>query len=1146
MEEFDFPNQIQQIETLLSSNSEQDKSFGYSTLLHLQQQSNEHPSAVRALTDRLRPLFSSALSDIASNDEETAVQALKCLGFMIYHPTLASHVTEDVANLVVQSLVKLITTTQTKAVCNLGVWCISIQQLTATLLASHFSSLLRAVIHALDNSFDSLSITYEALQAILKLATQVSGKMRDTSNIWVPLICRRLLSIDKRERDIIERCLLQLRPTICPPLLCLSKALSVDLEKKLLPEMKNMLQNPMRKFHAIRAWGWFICLLGSHALKKKHVINEMLKILEHAFSDSDPKMHLMSLSAWKGLVDALIIYPVENSGINMDRKYGVQQIGTVMLDRSQVNPNEEKKHGFLRNTKLIMVPLVGIMSTKCDASVRLACLNTWCYLLHKLDHSVNCPSILKLVLEPILEVVFRMGPDSKNILLWRSCLDLLCECVSAKCRDGHHDNNDGVVSNLLAQTSLISPPPIDKCASKVYLIKWLPWDVNKLDFHLKMVQILINKESMKRLTPENRSLVCKGTLKIFRYILKGIQKEWKNSCSNYDEIMSCLKAILSSMKHILEDLIMGEVGISNHLSLFLYFMEAVREELEPSLLASPLYKVPLDLKYINELQLVNKIEYPELKGIQSVDCMDKVSPMLYLTILLLCLVSQVVSDKSQLEIILQEVEQQIKYVLLSHNPLEDFNVIISLLFVQNRFICVKVWKVIANCLKEHLDSIKSISSETEIRSEDYMAICWFLAFPFVMYFCSQNSSIPMKICSSSSTCQGSSQSEMELQYILEAWSSVYGSMSHSFLSNCPSINCLSEDLCGILLKLLTEKASIQDVDVEKDFKEKNQNIIVLLFGETAVCFLKHILAVADQGLRTKASKNSSSGDNFLCSSIKNCLEFVSRFLRLSLVIAKGCADSKISVIARVFTTLANTVSHLQQKKDILLFVETIFDQLAHWLSAYSLMHGEMQVSIINELQHLWAESLNCLRRSKPPIIFDSTFLRSHATILETTLIHSIPAISASTIAFWNCTYGMQEKLEYQQNLLPILDKLSRQGRISIHKRNPFCFINDHSTVRTAVATTHKQTSKRVELVNIANDMGCSGVRVSGLRRKRLELTEHQKEVKRAQQGRERDCNGHGPGLRTYTSVDFSQGNDDSQESQDLRNPESILELLKKD
>ena len=57
----------------------------------------------------------------------------------------------------------------------------------------------------------------------MKLATQLGEKMRDLSNIWVPPVYRRLVSIDKRERDMSERCLLKIRSTICPPTLILSK-----------------------------------------------------------------------------------------------------------------------------------------------------------------------------------------------------------------------------------------------------------------------------------------------------------------------------------------------------------------------------------------------------------------------------------------------------------------------------------------------------------------------------------------------------------------------------------------------------------------------------------------------------------------------------------------------------------------------------------------------------------------------------------------------------------------------------------------------------------------------------------------------------------------------------------------------------------
>lgn len=49
--------------------------------------------------------------------------------------------------------------------------------------------------------------------------------MRESSNIWAPPIYRRLLSSDKRERDMSERCLLKIRFTILPPPLVLSKVL---------------------------------------------------------------------------------------------------------------------------------------------------------------------------------------------------------------------------------------------------------------------------------------------------------------------------------------------------------------------------------------------------------------------------------------------------------------------------------------------------------------------------------------------------------------------------------------------------------------------------------------------------------------------------------------------------------------------------------------------------------------------------------------------------------------------------------------------------------------------------------------------------------------------------------------------------------
>ncbi|XP_038700886.1 uncharacterized protein LOC119997769 [Tripterygium wilfordii] len=197
-------------------------------------------------------------------------------------------------------------------------------------------------------------------------------------------------------------------------------------------------------------------------------------------------------------------------------------------------------------------------------------------------------------------------------------------------------------------------------------------------------------------------------------------------------------------------------------------------------------------------------------------------------------------------------------------------------------------------------------------------------------------------------------------------------------------------------------------------------------------------------------------------------------------------------------------------------------------------------SVSNQLQLLWEEILLCLRRCQPPIVFDSASLKLHAPLLEMTLDHPNSSISEPTIAFWNSTYGEQINLQFPQNLVNVLDKLSRNKRITLQKRNLPFLVKCQSTSevlarhRYRATATNNSISKRVELVEDTLNQSEQTVKVcSSLKRKRIELTEHQKEVRRAQQGRERDCSGHGAGIKTYTNVDFSQGNGDSQESQEI-------------
>lgn len=209
-------------------------------------------------------------------------------------------------------------------------------------------------------------------------------------------------------------------------------------------------------------------------------------------------------------------------------------------------------------------------------------------------------------------------------------------------------------------------------------------------------------------------------------------------------------------------------------------------------------------------------------------------------------------------------------------------------------------------------------------------------------------------------------------------------------------------------------------------------------------------------------------------------------------------------------------------------------------------------SINSELQILWAEIISHLQKGCRSLAFDSAFLKLLAPLLEKTLDHPNSSISEPTITFWSSSFGEHLFASYPQNLLPILHKLSRNGRIKLQKRClwlieqcPARQENADPPFSHRVSATSIKSSKRIELMTPTNhDKHKEDTPTSNLKRKKIKLTQHQKEVRQAQQGRARDCNGHGPGIRTYTNLDFSQAVNDSEESQDTQNLDSILEMAR--
>ncbi|RAL44193.1 hypothetical protein DM860_016439 [Cuscuta australis] len=1031
-----FKDDLRDVLTGLSSSrsSSPSKSAAYSTLLHLQQlssTSSADPVLITLLADSSSSLLQSILVDIFDRDEEMiSVQALKCLGFMIYHPSILASIKCEDSSFIVESLVKVITTTKIKWVCNLGLWCISMQQFTTTLLDTHFHALLRAISYGLANPMGSLSITFEAMLAVMKLAGSMGEKMRNSSNIWVPPLYRRLASDDKREKEMSERCLLKVKTIICPPPIALSKMVILDMKKKLLAEIEEMV-NRGKKIEALKAWGWFIRLLGPYMTKHKDLVNELLKLPTRTFSDFDPQVQIASLVSWEGLIEALICPPFNDPESSSATRNASKDMKIYEGDCKKMISN-----GFSKKLKLIMTPLAGIMTSRCDVSVHVACLSTWCYLLHKLDTSVSHDSVVRIACQPILEAVFQTGPKDFNRYSWNFCIELLDNFILT--RSGQNESiNVHVGADL-------SP------------IKWSPWDLTQLDFFVNTIHYLFNQGSDPVRHEELVTLTYNAASRLFRSLLRSVQNSLRCELVTYDEVMLCLNVILKFFIEILEN-------SSSDDTLSLQLLCAAMEELDPSILEYPLYKVALDIKVLENVQPICR--NLKTSDIGSLAYMEMVSPAVYISVLYFVTVI-----KSPL-VVTPEMYKYLKLIVSSYDKVEILKMLVGLLYTHKESNCFEIWVTLAKCLNEFVMEDGS----------GYSAVMLLLNYPFAAY--------PIL------------QGQFEITRAIEAWELFY-----DYISKCSQI-------CHLIIT----RDVFEMLNGNIDENSERGNFLMLL-GNAMSCVLEK--AINDK-------HNNKDGDSGSSNNVMSSLEFAFRFMKIPWVVEEKNLQISFSIASRLLSKLVNFIGCFPFHQGFISFIEITTKPLLLWLS-----HMDLQDNCFkDQLPLLWSEILKNLQKNQLVINFDSSFLKLQSPLLQKTLDHPCPEISNPSVQFWDSTYGKQVNLQYPENLLRILDKLLRNGRLTLcRKTSPGKMVWKISS-----ASSLNRCSKRVEFAGVV-----------GGKRARGELTEHQKEVRRAQQGRGSDALGRGPGIRTYTSVDFTQdNNEESQESQDIRDADSIMEMVRK-
>lgn len=579
-------------------------------------------------------------------------------------------------------------------------------------------------------------------------------------------------------------------------------------------------------------------------------------------------------AAWEQLVDALL--PPQK--IDLEMNCG------------------DKASGLLRRVKVLMMPLKGIISSRHCNSVHLSCLKTWHYLLHKLDVSVNHPSVMMASFWPILESIFSRGFDSMNSTsLWTSCLDLLEDQIRAKVGSGQPELSVEKTLSFKVDNVALPGSFVDyKGHLKVYPIKWLPWETCNLNFSFKMISLVLKQGLVVTVTPEQRNLAFSYSFRIFRLVLQGVQVEIKLSSTSYDRIQFCVTTILTFLKEVFEEmaLIYHNKQCKDFLLLAFQFMEATREELDSSIFASPFYRVSSDLKYIQEMQLAENAENIEIEALKvsSLVYNDMVSPMVYTTILDLCLIAQSIQNllTSQINDVSHAIKH-IKILLFSASPLLNLQAAISFLYMHltkhanGRFGSLVMWRIIAKGLQEIIGSASFTFLNSECDGASTV-ICQLLSYPIVMLLYSPEISAYKSLNNSSDLCLVSSHREIELDLMIEVWKSIFDSLRIGLQNKAFITNNYAEGLSQMLIRVLDDSIEME-IQCNTPLLLGNCPKIgfFMVFGELVICILKYAQVLHVEASGSDAINKEASSQN-QGSPINNSLGLVDRY------IAELCLD----------------------------------------------------------------------------------------------------------------------------------------------------------------------------------------------------------------------------------------------------------------
>ncbi|KAJ2817218.1 hypothetical protein FBU31_006301, partial [Coemansia sp. 'formosensis'] len=233
---------------------------------------------------------------------QVVLVAVKCLGCILHIATVCSAVPAVRVGALLVAMHRRISAQfkSDKAVCQAGVWCVSMLRAPPASFQPLVPDLAKLCARVLSAFSTSTSVQFECLSAIETLLRRTPGAMREVFHLWLLPVFFCIVNPVRSIRTNADNIIRQNIPWIAADLhgpemdTYAQQFLEANFDRFL--ELSRQLFDRGEPVLLSRVWGMYVTIFAKHCRTR---LNDMLKVVQQCFNSTDSQVLVAALMQWR-------------------------------------------------------------------------------------------------------------------------------------------------------------------------------------------------------------------------------------------------------------------------------------------------------------------------------------------------------------------------------------------------------------------------------------------------------------------------------------------------------------------------------------------------------------------------------------------------------------------------------------------------------------------------------------------------------------------------------------------------------------------------------------------------------------------------------------------------------------------------------